>query len=78
MPSAPRTDWWDQLEGRSTGRPDSRDAEHWIDVYEQLIATLRAIRDEMDGNPEAQALVHRRLRDCELRRAHWLGVLQPH
>jgi hypothetical protein len=71
------TDWWEVLEGRSAGEPDTRDAEHWIGVYDELTATLRAIRDGMIGTPEAQALVQKRLDDCQLRRAYWVGVLQP-
>jgi hypothetical protein len=71
------TDWWEVLEGRSAGQPDRRDAEHWIGVYDELIATLRVIADGMVSTPEAQALVQKRLGDCQLRRVYWLGVTHP-
>jgi hypothetical protein len=66
-------DWWRRLEGR----PDPEDAEHWLDVYGQL---LRHFRPLVHGDGDEQ--LRRRLLDIEKRRQYWalvkaMGRRQP-
>jgi hypothetical protein len=55
-------DWWRRLEGQ----PNPEDAEHWLDVYNQL---LRHFRPLVQGHGDEQ--LHQRLLDIEKRRQYW-------
>jgi hypothetical protein len=58
-------DWWRRLEGR----PNLEDAEHWLDVYDQL---LRHFRPLVHGQDDHQ--LHQRLLEIEKRRQYWAIV----
>jgi hypothetical protein len=56
------------LEGGRTWT--ARDAPHWVDVYQQLVAFCRGVLAEPDADHNRLAL-YRRLRHFEQRLAYW-------
>jgi hypothetical protein len=58
-------DWWRRLEGR----PTPEDADHWLDVYDQL---LRHFRPLVHGDGDEQ--LRGRMLDIEKRRQYWALV----
>ena len=62
------------LQGEETGT--AQDAEHWISVYEQLIAFCRSVlaEDDVDHGIDRAALYARK-RHFEARRDFWRNVL---
>ncbi len=50
------------------------DAGHWVEVYNELIRTLSAMRADFQSEAAGVSGVEKRLRDARARRRHWKSV----
>ena len=64
------TRFWRRIEG--SGEPELQDARHWVNVYSELLATLRAMRESGLGETDRIGTL---IRVFEGRQSFWSSVL---